>query len=167
MDRHICRAKRIILMFALFIATSIVLASQLIAESEQEPIVLVRVEKIYVENPTDNLTLEERTAIERVVEGEARGASYEGKVWVATCIYNSMRHYNTDALNVISSGGYYGYNENVQPDTKAAVYRVFDLNSPIHENVRYFYAPSLCTSEWHESLHFVTEIDGHRFFETC
>lgn len=158
--------KRIILIPALFIATFLVLASQLMVfESEPDPIVLVRVEKIYVENPTDSLTLEERTAIERVVEGEARGASYEGKVWVATCLYNSMRYYNTDALNVISSGGYYGYNENVQPDTKAAVYRVFDLNSPIHENVRYFYAPSLCISEWHEGLHFVTEIDGHRFFE--
>ena len=60
---------------------------------------------------------------------------------------------------------YDGYNTDVQPDTRAAVYRVFDLDSPVHPSVQYFYAPSLCRSDWHESLTFVTEIGGHRYFE--
>ena len=128
------------------------------------PYVLVKYE--YVEVPVrGNLSAEERVMIERVVEGEAHGETYESKVWIATCIYNSMKYWNTNAKNVIISGGYYGYNEDVQPDTKAAVYRVFDLDAPIHPSVRYFYAPALCTSDWHESLNFVTEIGGHRFFD--
>lgn len=111
------------------------------------------------------LTPEVRLEIERVVEGETRGGSYEGKLWVATCIYNTMNYYDESIFEVIQSGCYDGYNEDVQPDTQAAVYRVFDLNSPVHSNVRYFYAPSVCESAWHESLHFVYEVDGHRFFE--
>ena len=74
-----------------------------------------------------------------------------------------MKIYRTDALDVLRN--YDGYNKDVQPDTQAAVYRVFDLNSPIHPRVQYFYAPSLCRSDWHESLTFVTEIGGHRYFE--
>lgn len=160
MSRRTC----VILLLA---ATCLVLAGQPWPESEKETIVLVREEHIYVPTPSESsLTPEERAAIECVVEGEARGSSYESKVWVATCIYNSMNKYQTNALNVISSGGYYGYNEDVQPDTRAAVYRVFDLQSPVHPRVQYFYAPALCTSEWHESLTFVKEIGGHRFFET-
>lgn len=114
---------------------------------------------------TGQLTLEARLEIERVVEGETRGGSYEGKLWVATCIYNTMNYYDESIFEVIQSGCYDGYNEDVQPDTQAAVYRVFDLNSPVHSNVMYFYAPSICESAWHESLHFVHEVDGHRFFE--
>lgn len=129
-----------------------------------EPIVLVKVE--YVESPIGgNLSAEERIAIERTVEGEAHGESYEGKVWVATCIYNSMRYWDASAQSVLTTGGYQGYNEDVQPDTKAAVFRVFDLDRPIHPSVRYFYAPAWCTSDWHESLNFVAEIGGHRFFD--
>ena len=76
------------------------------------PYVLVKYE--YVEVPVrGNLSAEERVMIERVVEGEAHGGTYESKVWIATCIYNSMKYWNTNAKNVIISGGYYGYNEDV------------------------------------------------------
>lgn len=152
----------------LLVATCLVLAGQppqKVTVTNTEYVVLVREEQVVVAVPTNSmLTPEERLAIERTVEGEARGGTFESKVWVATCIYNSMRIHNTHALDVLQN--YDGYNKDVQPDTQAAVYRVFDLNSPIHPRVQYFYAPALCTSKWHESLKFVTEIGGHRFFET-
>ena len=152
---------------ALLVATCLVLAgqpSQKVVTTNTEYVVLVREERIAVATPAGStLTPQERLAIEQVVEGEARGSTFESKVWVASCIYNSMKIYRTDALDVLRN--YDGYNKDVQPDTQAAVYRVFDLNSPIHPRVQYFYAPSLCRSDWHESLKFVTEIGGHRYFE--
>ena len=152
---------------ALLVATCLVLAGQppqKVVTTNTEYVVLVREERVAVATPTGStLTPQERLAIEQVVEGEARGSTFESKVWVASCIYNSMKIYRTDALDVLRN--YDGYNKDVQPDTQAAVYRVFDLNSPIHPRVQYFYAPSLCRSDWHESLTFVTEIGGHRYFE--
>ena len=152
---------------SLLAATCLVLAGQPpqeVVTTNTEYVVLVREERVAVATPSEStLTPQERLAIEQVVEGEARGSTFESKVWVSSCIYNSMKIYHTDVLDVLRN--YDGYNKDVQPDTQAAVYRVFDLNSPIHPRVQYFYAPSLCRSDWHESLTFVTEIGGHRYFE--
>lgn len=152
---------------ALLVATCLVLAGQPpqeVVTTNTEYVVLVREEHVAVTTPAESALIpQERLAIEQVVEGEARGSTFESKVWVASCIYNSMKIYSTDALDVLRN--YDGYNKDVQPDTQAAVYRVFDLNSPIHPRVQYFYAPALCRSDWHESLTFVTEIGGHRYFE--
>ena len=152
---------------ALLVATCLVLAvqpPQKVVTTNTEYVVLVREERVAVATPAEStLTPQERLAIEQVVEGEARGSTFESKVWVATCIYNSMKLHQAELSSVLRN--YDGYNTDVQPDTQAAVYRVFDLNSPIHPKVQYFYAPALCTSKWHESLKFVTEIGGHRYFE--
>ena len=36
------------------------------------------------------ITQEDKIALERIVEGEAGGESFEGKCWVATCLRNAM-----------------------------------------------------------------------------
>lgn len=152
---------------ALLVATCLVLAGQppqKVVTTNTEYVVLVREERVAVATPAEStLTPQERLAIEQVVEGEVRGGTYESKAWVATCIYNSMKLHQAELSSVLRN--YDGYNTDVQPDTQAAVYRVFDLDSPVHPSVQYFYAPSLCRSDWHESLTFVTEIGGHRYFE--
>ena len=37
-----------------------------------------------------DITQEDKIALERIVEGEAGGESFEGKCWVATCLRNAM-----------------------------------------------------------------------------
>ena len=50
-------------------------------------------------------------------------------------------------------------------DVKEVVGRVFDDGEMlIDDEMLWFYAPKWCTSNWHESMRFITEIGGHRFF---
>ena len=120
----------------------------------------------YIENdiPAYNLTEEDRETLWHIVQGEAGGESYEGKLWVATCLLNAMRKNDMSAEEVRVAYQYSGWAETVSDDTKKAVSQVFDFGDATHDSVLWFYAPKLCESAWHESQKFVAEIGGHRFF---
>ena len=121
---------------------------------------------VYIEEyPIDYpITEDDRETLEHIVEGEAGGESYEGKLWVATCLRNAMEKDNLSAEQVRISYQYAGWSEKVSEDTKNAVKEVFVFGNKMHDSVLWFYAPEWCESEWHESQQFVAEIGGHRFF---
>ena len=121
---------------------------------------------VYIEECTDDypITEHDRETLEHIVEGEAGGESYEGKLWVATCLRNAMEKGNLSAEQVRIIYQYAGWSEKVSEDTKNAVKEVFVFGNKMHDSVLWFYAPKWCNSEWHESQQFVAEIGGHRFF---
>ena len=114
--------------------------------------------------PAYNLSDEDRETLWHIVQGEAGGESYDGKLWVATCLLNAMRKNDMSAEEVRVAYQYSGWAETVSDDTKKAVSQVFDFGDATHDSVLWFYAPKLCESAWHESQKFVAEIGGHRFF---
>ena len=121
---------------------------------------------VYIEeSPIDYpITEHDRETLEHIVEGEAGSESYEGKLWVATCLRNAMEKDNLSAEQVRIDYQYAGWSEKVSEDTKNAVKEVFVFGNKMHDSVLWFYAPEWCNSEWHESQQFVAEIGGHRFF---
>ena len=114
--------------------------------------------------PAYNLSDADRETLWHIVQGEAGGESYDGKLWVATCLLNAMRKNDMSAEEVRVAYQYAGWDETVSDDTKKAVSQVFDFGDATHDSVLWFYAPKWCDSEWHESQNFVAEIGGHRFF---
>ena len=114
--------------------------------------------------PAYNLSDADRETLWHIVQGEAGGEIYEGKLWVATCLLNAMRKNDMSAEEVRVAYQYSGWSETVSEDTKKAVSQVFDFGDATHDSVLWFYAPKWCDSEWHESQNFVAEIGGHRFF---
>ena len=121
---------------------------------------------VYIEECTGDypITEDDRETLEHIVEGEAGGESYEGKLWVATCLRNAMEKDDLSAEQVRINYQYAGWSEKVSEDTKNAVKEVFVFGNKMHDSVLWFYAPEWCNSEWHESQRFVAEIGGHRFF---
>ena len=111
-----------------------------------------------------DITQEDKIALERIVEGEAGGESFEGKCWVATCLRNAMEKDGLTAEQVRVSYQYSGWKENVSEETERAVAEVFERGNKTHDSVLWFYAPKWCNSKWHESQQFVAEIGSHRFF---
>ena len=111
-----------------------------------------------------DITQEDKIALERIVEGEAGGESFEGKCWVATCLRNAMEKDGLTAEQVRVSYQYSGWKENVSEETERAVADVFERGNKTNDSVLWFYSPKWCDSEWHESQRFVAEIGGHRFF---
>ena len=111
-----------------------------------------------------DITKEDKITLERIVEGEAGGESFEGKCWVATCLRNAMEKDGLTADQVRVSYQYSGWKENVSEETERAVAEVFERGNKTNDSVLWFYAPKWCESEWHESQRFVEEIGGHRFF---
>lgn len=111
-----------------------------------------------------DITQEDKITLERIVEGEAGGESFEGKCWVATCLRNAMEKDGLTAEQVRVSYQYSGWKENVSEETERAVAEVFERGNKTNDSVLWFYAPKWCNSEWHESQRFVAEIGGHRFF---
>ena len=116
------------------------------------------------EIPAYNLSDADRETLWHIVQGEAGGESYDGKLWVATCLLNAMRKDDMSVEEVMVEYQYDGWSETVSDDTKNAVSQVFDFGDTTHDSVLWFYAPKWCESEWHESQNFVAEIGGHRFF---
>ena len=121
---------------------------------------------VYIEECTGDyaITEDDRETLEHIVEGEAGGESYEGKLWVATCLRNAMEKDDLSAEQVRIDYQYAGWSEKVSEYTKNAVKEVFVFGNKMHDSVLWFYAPEWCESEWHESQRFVAEIGGHRFF---
>lgn len=111
-----------------------------------------------------DITTEDKITLERIVEGEAGGESFEGKCWVATCLRNAMEKDGLTADQVRVSYQYSGWKENVSEETERAVAEVFERGNKTNDSVLWFYAPKWCNSKWHESQQFVAEIGSHRFF---
>ncbi len=113
------------------------------------------------------LTDDERLEIAQVITAEAAGEPFAGKVAVATSAYS--RHARTRG----SARPKFWKSINTakrRPDPTAealeAVEAVFDFGHvATSEPIRYFYAPELIESSWHESQAYVMTINNHKFFK--
>lgn len=114
------------------------------------------------------LTDEDRDIVERVVAAESLSEPYEGQKAVAQCILNTALNTGKTPAEVVLAPGQYATplnEEEVSERVKSAVADIFDEGNLVTaEPIQYFYAPKWCDSEWHESLPFVMQIGGHRFF---
>lgn len=133
-----------------------------------------KMDAAYVESitPFFELTDEERYVVECMVAGEAGGEPYEGKWAVAQCIWQACVNDELQPSEVKKQYQYAGWKENLKSESEQAyldvqdvVSRVFDDGEMfVDDEILWFYAPKYCVSNWHESMRFVTEIGGHRFF---
>ncbi|WP_231710844.1 cell wall hydrolase [Gracilibacillus suaedae] len=118
-------------------------------------------------NQIDNVEM-----MAKVVNGEARGESYQGKVAVAAVILNrrnSTEFPNTiqrvifqeNAFTAVLDGQYY-----LQPDMDAyqAVIEALNGYDPT-EGTTYYYNPEKATDEWIFTRQTITQIGNHVFAE--
>lgn len=116
-------------------------------------------------SPYYPLTDEDRDIISRVVMAEAGGEDYNGQRLVAQCILNACLFDGISPDEAIERYQYTSVRPEPTESVMEAVSAVFDLHDVVtDEPILYFYAPALCSSEWHESQVFVLEHGGHRFF---
>lgn len=130
---------------------------------------------------TISMSSEDRKWLEKLVEAEATGESYEGKVAVATVIANRVESssFPNSVIGVIKAGnGRFHqfspwddgriYKINPTNSTKRAVASVFDngvRNLP--SNTTYFAVESIAFDNWiGKTREYVKTIGGHAFFLT-
>lgn len=118
------------------------------------------VEKCY------ELTDAERLLVAKVVEAEAKGEPYAGKVAVAQCILQACEDDGIRPDEAVKQYGYSTERPNASQESLDAVQAVFDFGEvAVSEPIKYFYAPDKTESEWHESQVYVLTINGHKFFK--
>ena len=133
----------------------------------EDPLESEHIEQAIIENPEPRypLTTDELNLVLGVVEAEARGESYEGKMAVAQTILNNCERSNSRPSDV--AWMYASPADTWSEEVWLAVTAVFfEGQTAFDEEVYWFYNPALCTSDFHESQKFVDEIGGHRFFTT-
>lgn len=112
------------------------------------------------------LTDAERWLVASVVTAEAGGEPYEGMMAVAQCILQASED---DGIRPTEAVVEYKYTKRrPEPSEKAlrAVSAVFDEGRVVTaQAIKYFYAPALVYSEWHETQDYVLTIAGHKFFK--
>jgi len=128
-------------------------------------IVLVERDVVVPETIIYALSDAERWEVASVVQAEAGGEPYAGKVAVAQCIFQAVKD---DGILPSEAVKKYGYTKNrptPSAEALAAVDNVFEKGHiATAEPIKYFYAPDLTNSRWHESQDFVMTINNHRFF---
>lgn len=111
------------------------------------------------------LTDAERWEVASVVTAEAGGEPYAGMMAVAQCILQACED---DGIRPDEAVIAYKYTANrPEPSAEAlkAVQAVFDFGQVVTtEPIKYYYAPAIVYSEWHESQDYVITINNHRFY---
>lgn len=112
------------------------------------------------------LTDAERLEVAQVIMAEAEGEPFAGKVAVAQCILQACEDDDLRPAEVLEFYQYSGRRPDPSDECYAAVQAVFNFGFvATSEPIKYFYAPNVTTSEWHESLVYVMTINNHRFFK--
>lgn len=112
------------------------------------------------------LTDAERLIVAQVVEAEATGEPYAGKVAVAQCILQACEDDGIRPDVAVRKYGYSSRRPEPSQESLDAVQDVFDFGHYAStEPIKYFYAPDRTTSSWHETQIYVMTINGHRFFK--
>ena len=112
---------------------------------------------------------DERYTIACIIAGEAYNSDMDLKTAVAQTIYIAMKIEGCRLNGVISR--YDGYRDrsviedHIWQECQEAIAQIFDRGEmAVDDPIEFFYAPQYCTSDWHESLKYVTTIGGCRFF---
>lgn len=112
------------------------------------------------------LTDAERLEIAQVVTAEAEGEPFAGKVAVAQCILQTCEDEGLSPSEALVRYSYSKRRPRPTEEALEAVEDVFDFGHvATSEPIKYFYAPALCESNWHESQVYVLTINGHKFFK--
>lgn len=112
------------------------------------------------------LTDAERWEVASVVTAEAQGEPYAGKVAVAQCILQASEDAGIRPTEAVVKYSYTKKRPEPSEEALEAVQAVFDFGHvATTEPIKYFYAPAIVYSEWHESQDYVLTINGHRFFK--
>jgi len=113
-----------------------------------------------------NLTDAERLEIAQVITAEAAGEPFAGKVAVAQCILQTCEDEGLRPAEVLEKYKYSRRRPEPTAEALEAVEAVFDFGHvATSEPIRYFYAPDLVESNWHESQVYVMTINNHKFFK--
>lgn len=153
--------------------TEIVLIRETASEGKIESVSDVVEEQ---ENPVEEkepffyISDDERYTIACIIAGESGNYSMELKMAVAQTIYTAMQLEDCRVEGVIARyDGYWDGSsvpDDIWQECLDAVERVFDNGELVtEESIEFFYNPVYCDSAWHETLTYVTTIDGCRFFE--
>ena len=112
------------------------------------------------------ITDEERYELASAITAEAVGEPYAGKVAVAQCILQACEGDGIRPLEALERYTYSTHRPEPTDEALAAVAAVFDFGHvATTEPIKYFYAPDLASSEWHESQVYVMTINHHKFFK--
>ncbi|WP_117170911.1 cell wall hydrolase [Paraliobacillus sediminis] len=121
------------------------------------------------------LSTSDQDLMARMVQAEAKGESYAGKVAVATVILNRVDHKEfPDTVNDViyqrSAGGYYAFtpvqngsiNQAADAESKRAVKEALAFRGQGQGSI-YFYNPTTAKSSWILSREVTITIGNHRF----
>ena len=112
------------------------------------------------------LTDAERLEIAQVITAEAAGEPFAGKVAVAQCILQVCEDEGIRPSEALERYKYSTRRPEPTEEALEAVEAVFDFGHvATSEPIRYFYAPDLVESDWHESQVYVMTINNHKFFK--
>lgn len=112
------------------------------------------------------LTDAERLEIAQVITAEAVGEPFAGKVAVAQCILQVCEDEGIRPPEALRRYKYSTRRPEPTEEALEAVEAVFDFGHvATSEPIRYFYAPDLTESSWHESQVYVMTINNHKFFK--
>ena len=112
------------------------------------------------------LTDTERWEIASVLTAEAAGEPFAGKVAVAQCVLQTCEDEDLRPSDVLAKYCYSKRRPEPTEEALEAVQAVFDFGHvATNQPIKYFYAPALTDSEWHESQVYILTINGHRFFK--
>lgn len=131
-------------------------------------------EGILKETPGYEISSKEKDLLARLVEAEAKGESFAGKVAVATVVLNRVdsNQFPNSITNVIYEkvGNAYAFSPvqngeiNKQASEEATQAVEEALKSPDRlNNAIYFYNPEIATDDWIRSRQIVKKIDNHVF----
>ena len=124
--------------------------------------------------PAISLSNEEKDFLARLVEAEAKGESYEGKVAVATVVLNRLEspEFPDTVTNVINEvvGSAYAFssvqngeiNKPASDDSERAVDEALTRKDRLYDSI-YFYNPEIATDTWILTREIVTTIGNHVF----
>jgi len=116
------------------------------------------------------LSYEEYKVVVETVAAEANCEDFIGKALIAQCILNSAVADGIRPDEVVVKYKYADpYKGEIQDNVSTAVISVFKYGlKPVEADIQFFYSPGNMPEDvsfWHESLDFVVEYGGHRFFK--
>lgn len=113
-----------------------------------------------------NLTDAERWEVASVVTAEAGGEPYAGMLAVAQCILQTCEDDGIRPCEAVTTYKYTKKRPEPTEEALEAVQAVFDFGQvATNDPIKFFYAPALVYSEFHESQEYVMTINNHRFFK--
>ena len=140
------------------------------AEPEKETQEIEQVKEKEQEKSAVSISNEELDLLERLVEAEAKGESYEGKVAVATVVLNRVgsSQFPDSITKVINQKNAFSpvqngeINKPASNEAKQAVEEALTRKDRLHDSI-YFYNPEIATDDWIRTRDVVETIGNHVF----